>query len=130
MARWWYKHIVQHRLIVLMLAAAMVLGSTSSPCGDSGSTCAMAWVGQPDCCRAKPGIAIPPCCAGKQQVRNAVALKTDRSVQDRLRTSAAPLAQGAVAPTGLRWIVAQQCSDGCAAPPGGTLLAQHTSLLL
>jgi hypothetical protein len=90
----------------------------------------MRWAWQTDCCETKAGIGMPACCDGKQRVRSAIAVMADRPVQKMLGVSAVHVAPAVVAFADPTRIAAAQRIDACAAPPGGTLLAQHTSLLL
>ncbi len=117
-------------LPALLLSAAMVVASVASPCIGRASSCTMAW--QMDCCRAKIGISAPRCCDGREQVgSNTLPATPQGPVQTILAALAAyvvlPVALAVPAPT---WLAAPVGFAADAAPPGGTLIAQHTSLLL
>jgi len=125
-----YKRIVKGRSTVLMLSAALVLSSVGSPCVGQQLSCAMQSVERMDCCNAKPGISAPSCCSGKQEVNKVIALPRDRLAKYAPAASAAhvfPVVASFGDPTR---VFALQRIDARAAPPGGTLIAQHTSLLL
>ena len=122
--------IVKQSFTVLMLSATLVVASVLSPCLGQGLSCAMARARQMDCCSAKAGIGAPPCCTGKQQVRNAIAVTPDRPAQKTLAASAVHVMPVVVAFVDPTRVFAPQRIDVRTAPPGGTLVAQHTSLLL
>lgn len=124
-----YKTIVKRRLTVLMLTAAFVLAGVVSPCVGQQRSCAMPWVGQMDCCKAKAGISAPPCCSGKQQVDRDIAVSRERPAGNTLAVLAVHVLP-VVAFADPKRIGAVERIEACTAPPGGTLVAQHTSLLL
>lgn len=120
--------VMARRLASLLLSAVLALaGLTVGPCPDG--RCAMQAAPAMDCCPTG-GLHEPSCCppvdqlgqrslqpAGSERPLQAVALAAGLPVPPAI---AAPPAAAAVAP---RAVV------GTAAPPG-TLIAQHTSLLL
>ena len=120
-----------HRLAAMVFTVAIALaGVTLAPCG-SGTMCPSFAAQQMDCCKGPPaGISAARCCNGSQQVRHAPPATSERSLQ---RTLAAPALQAVtvdaprLAPP---QIVSAARIDPTAAPPGGTLIDQHTSLLL
>lgn len=83
-----------------------------------------------DCCAPKSGIAKPSCCDKQQVQRSPVRATPDRPIQSSLK---APLEHVAALVVPLapppHTLLARRIDAG-AAPPGGTLIAQHTSLLL
>lgn len=82
------------------------------------------------CCNAKPGISAPSCCNGKQPVIKVIAVSRDHAANNALAVLAVhvlPVVTSFADPTR---IFARQRIDARGAPPGGTLIAQHTSLLL
>ena len=90
----------------------------------------MLWAWQMDCCRPKTGIAAPPCCDAEQHGGTVAATLERRQLQTLLVPSAARVVSPAADRDDPRRIVATQRIDAGAAPPGRTLVAQHTSLLL
>jgi hypothetical protein len=118
------------RLPVLLLSAAMALaGGIAGPCM-SAAACAMQ--ARMDCCSTSgPGITAPRCCNGIRQVNRAA---TPATAERPLTGSpvapalcAVPLARTHVSPA---QALLPSASAAGADPPGGTLIAQHTSLLL
>ena len=121
-----------YRLAAMVFTVAIALaGVTLAPCG-SGTLCASVAAQQMDCCKGPPaGISAARCCNGSQQVRHAPPPATsERSLQRTL----APPAMQAVTVDAPQLVPPQIVSaariDPTAAPPGGTLIDQHTSLLL
>jgi hypothetical protein len=118
------------RLATALLAAAMlVAGVVVGPC-TGNAACAMARLQQMDCCKSPPaGINAPRCCPDVSQVgRNASPATTDRPTHRALQAPAmqlVPVAAATVPP-----VVVRALRIDPAAPPGGSLIAQHTSLLL
>jgi hypothetical protein len=120
------------RLAVSLLCSAFVLaGVMAGPC-PGNAACALASARQTDCCKGPPiGISAPRCCAGGQEIGGRTAPATpERPAHSRLVAPATQLAPAAVAVIEPAPIVIPQRIDPGAAPPGGTLIAQHTSLLL
>jgi hypothetical protein len=119
------------RLAALLLTIAMTLaGVLATPCV-SRAACAMAQARPMDCCAGKPGISAPSCCDGKSRLaRDAIPATLERSAPTAAQTLDTPL------PAPLAPVIVNAHSDALpridsrAAPPGGTLIAQHTSLLL
>ena len=122
---------MSRRLTALLLVAAIVLaGVMAGPC--AGRACAMAQARQMDCCKdAGVGISAPRCCDGHHELSRAA---TPATVERVLPASAAVpisdapvvLASSAAAQPSM---VLRRIPPG-SAPPGGSLIAQHTSLLL
>lgn len=123
------KKIVKGRFTILMLSAALVLANVVSPCVGRAQSCGMRWVGRMDCCNAKVGISAPSCCNGKQQVSIVIAASHDRPAKCTLAVLAVHVVPAVLSFTEPQ-IFSLQRIDARAAPPGGTLIAQHTSLLL
>jgi hypothetical protein len=123
---------MRRRLATLLLSAAMILASVlAGPCMSSAS-CPLAQGQQIDCCKGPgAGISAPRCCDGRHQVgRTAPPATAERQVHSGLAAPAMPVAPVAVEPTDPSQLFAPQRVDAATAPPGGTLVAQHTSLLL
>ena len=120
------------RLAVSLLCAAFILaGVLAGPCPGTGA-CAVASAQQMDCCKRPPiGISTPRCCAGGQEIGGSTSPATpERPSHSRLIAPSMHLAPAVVAVLAPAPIVIPQRIDPGAAPPGGTLVAQHTSLLL
>lgn len=120
------------RLAVSLLCTAIVLaGVVAGPCG-SNAACALASARQMDCCKGPPiGISAPRCCAGAQQISGTTAPATaERPAHGRLIAAAMQVAAPAAAINAAARLHAAPRTAARAAPPGGTLVAQHTSLLL
>lgn len=120
------------RLAVSLLCTAFVLaGVVTGPCAGNAA-CALASAQQMDCCKGPPiGISAPRCCKGAQQIsRTTVPATPERPAHSRLLAPPIQLAPAIVAVIAPAPIVTLQRIDPGAAPPGGTLIAQHTSLLL
>ena len=124
-------HAMNRRLAALLLAAAIVLaGVVAGPC--AGGACALAQARQMDCCKdAGAGISAPRCCDGHRQLSRPA---TPATVERVLAASAAvPIcdapvvlaSSGSAQPS----LLLRRIPPG-SAPPGGSLIAQHTSLLL
>ncbi len=90
----------------------------------------MRWVWQADCCHAKPGIGAPGCCEGTRQSGNPTAVVAERPAYKLLGVSVVLVAPAVVTSVDAVPIIAEERIDARAAPPGGTLFAQHTSLVL
>jgi len=124
-------HGMIRRFASLLLSTALALATVvAGPCAARAS-CAMAQVRHMDCCAAKNGIGVPRCCEGRSQLsRSAAPAAAERSIQSPVQ-STSPLVQSvaAVAPETNR-VDTPQRVDSRAAPPGGPLIAQRTSLLL
>ncbi len=120
------------RLLTVVLNAAILLGSVvGGPCA-TRATCAMARARHADCCAtAQPGIHAPRCCAGAPQLADArMAATTDRPLPEaRTTPSVVVVACSAPAPSAGQ-SGARLYPERAPAPPGRTLIAQHTSLLL
>jgi len=119
------------RFAALLFSVAMLTaGLAVLPCVGRVA-CAMTAAGHKDCCTQKTGIAAPRCCSGEQRVQRGVPPATpERLAQHHLADSAlhaAPVAAVIAVPAqaARAWRL-----DNGADPPGGTLIAQHTSLLL
>ena len=118
------------RLATLLLSAALIFAATvAAPCVGRAS-CAMTSARQRDCCTAPQGISAPRCCGGEQRVQRAAPPATTGRQAPPVPLATAlylaaipPLTAGAQPRLG-------RLDTGGADPPGGTLLAQHTSLLL
>jgi hypothetical protein len=119
------------RLAVLLLSTAVMLtGVVAAPCA-SHAACAMAQAGPMDCCAGKTGISAPSCCDGKAQLsRKATPATAERSAQMTLDLPGTLLPTLTPVVVAATRIDAPPRADARAAPPGGTLIAQHTSLLL
>ena len=119
------------RLAALLLSAAMMLaGVVAAPCA-SHAACAMAQARPMDCCAGKIGISAPGCCDGKSRVsRNATPATADRSAQTTLQSPSTLVPSLTQVVVVTARIDAPARTDARAAPPGGTLIAQHTSLLV
>ena len=119
------------RLATALLAAALLgAGVIVGPCSANAS-CAMLRAQQMDCCKRPPaGISTPRCCADGQQVsRHVTPATAERPTHRALHASAMSLVSIGVA-TAPPDVVRALRIDAAAAPPRGTLIAQHTSLLL
>jgi hypothetical protein len=119
------------RLAVSLFCAAFLLAGTLGPC-TSNAACAMARAQQMDCCKRPPvGISAPRCCSGAQQISgNTTPATPARPGHSHLIAPSMHLAPAVVAVIEPALIVPRDRIDPGAAPPGGTLIAQHTSLLL
>jgi hypothetical protein len=118
------------RLAALLFSAAVILASVAlSPC-TSRASCALATAARMDCCMAKSGISAPRCCSGHQQVRTATPATPERSAHDLRVAAATRVVSAGRALVDSAPMSPFRCVDPDAAPPGGTLVAQHTSLLL
>jgi hypothetical protein len=117
------------RVASLLLSLAMVLGGTAAAQCVGHAACLAALQRPMDCCAAKNGISNPSCCEGKQVRRDAGPVTPDRPVQSSLAAPAAQVAPFSPLREPVHGTAAGQ-SDAGAAPPGGSLIAQHTSLLL
>jgi hypothetical protein len=119
-----------HRLAAVLLSAAVILaGVALSPC-TSRASCALAAAARMDCCTAKNGISAPRCCSGHQQVRTATPATPERSAHDLRAASASHVVSAVRALAAAARTNPLRRIEPAAAPPGGTLVAQHTSLLL
>jgi hypothetical protein len=118
------------RCASLLLTLAVLLGGTAvAPCAGNAS-CPMMAARPMDCCAAKTGISKPSCCETKQIRHSPAPVTPDRPVQSSLAAPdarVAPVVLALRSPT--RAVVVGRIDAGTA-PPGGTLIAQHTSLLL
>lgn len=124
--------VMPRRLAVSLLCTAFLLaGVLAGPC-TSNAACAIARAQQMDCCKGPPvGISAPRCCTGAPQISGNNAPATpERPAHSRLIVPSMQLAPAIVAVIEPAPIIALQRIDPGAAPPGGTLIAQHTSLLL
>jgi hypothetical protein len=83
-----------------------------------------------DCCQMKPGIGTPGCCSGKPQTNPMIATAAHRLAQIGLELSAFAVVRDLTAPATSRDRVTSHRVESSPAPPGATLLAQHTSLVL
>jgi len=115
---------------VLLSAAIAIAGLIGAPCVTRA--CAMVQARQMDCCKATgAGIRAPRCCTGSREVSR----QATPATVTRVANSPAPAMSVATMP-----VVAQTAEPTHAlrfahlpngtAPPGGTLIAQHTLLLL
>ena len=123
---------MRRRLATLLLSTVMILGGVvAGPCIGSAS-CALAQGQLINCCKSPgAGISTPRCCNGRPQLaRNATPATAARQVHGGLAAPAMPVASVAVEPADPTQLFAPQRVDAATAPPGGTLVAQHTSLLL
>ena len=122
--------VMSHRLTALLLSAALIfVGVILPPCAGAAS-CAMGWGRRTDCCAVKIGISAPRCCNATQQVRGATPATPERSTQ---KPPPGPAVYTAPIDSFVGSAVRQAFGlriDSAAAPPGSTLIAQHTSLLL
>lgn len=124
--------VMPRRLALSLLCTAFLLaGVLAGPC-TSNAACAIARAQQQDCCNQPPvGISAPRCCAGAQQISGNTAPATpERPAHSRLIVLSMQLAPSLVSVIEPAALVTLQRTDPGAAPPGGTLFAQHTSLLL
>ncbi len=116
--------------IVLFSVSIVFTAVVAAPC-TGGVACAMARAHMDCCDGVSAGISAPRCCNGPQQVsRNATPVTAERPMQSSLAVPtwyAAPVALAHTSPA--RTLRPLGTSPGTA-PPGGTLIAQHTSLLL
>jgi hypothetical protein len=118
------------RFAALLLSVAMLfIGLAASPCASSAS-CMMMAARPMDCCASKAGISKPSCCDKQQVSRNAAPVTPDRPVQTSLTGPVQHIASVVVTlADSTRTLLGGRIDPGVA-PPGGTLIAQHTSLLL
>jgi hypothetical protein len=117
------------RLAALVLSVALSLTAmAAAPCVGRAS-CAMASARQRDCCSQQSGIATPRCCGEQRMQRPATPATLERPAPPALAANAPYLAAipPLVAPANS--VLVRSHAAG-ADPPGGTLVAQHTSLLL
>jgi hypothetical protein len=123
--------VMVRRLAALLFSVAMLTaGLAAAPCVGRVA-CAMTAADRKDCCTQKTGIAAPRCCSGEQRVQRGVSPATpERPAQHHLGAAALHAAPVAA-------VIAEPAQPACAwrvdtgaDPPGGTLIAQHTSLLL
>jgi len=119
------------RLAALLTSVALIaVALAASPCA-SRAACRMVAAQQMDCCANTPGIGTPRCCPEQKQLAHRTTPATPDRPLHGLRTilvaSALPVVLVLAAP--LRPALARGIDPG-AAPPGGTLISQHTSLLL
>jgi hypothetical protein len=119
------------RLTTALLAAAIILASVSAAPCSGNAACAAFSAQQMDCCKRPPaGINAARCCGGVKQATRIVAPATaERAAQRAFQApplQAAPLAINTAPPQ----VVRSLRLDPIAAPPDGTLISQHTSLLL
>lgn len=118
------------RLATVLLGAAMIFASSVlAPCTGSAA-CTLAGAARMNCCTATHGISTPRCCSEHQQVRNATPAAPERPAQSMRVASAAHVVSTVHALTASARTNPLRRIDPPAAPPGGTLVAQHTSLLL
>jgi hypothetical protein len=118
------------RLAALLFSAAMILASVAmAPC-TSQASCALASGRRMDCCTAKTGISVPRCCNGNQQVSSTTPATPEQPIQSTLAASAMHVAPARLALANSPQTHRSGRIDAGPAPPGGTLIAQHTSLLL
>jgi hypothetical protein len=115
--------------------AAMLLGVTTlfltaatQQCPTRPS-CPMMQKGGMECCRTQSGLTTPRCCGGA--IGRAAAPAAITSVRTVVQLAAVPAA-AVVGDIGLAAPVAGLCSSSGLpiSPPGRTLVAQHTSLIL
>jgi hypothetical protein len=118
------------RLLIALLALAVVGGGVAS-CPCIAKACAMAQAKAMSCCEKAAGLNAPDCCPGGTQ------LSRQDAAPAAVNPAAAVLAIAAtVAPFGTTVMTSPEPTGvpalafSSAAPPGGTLVAQHTSLLL
>jgi hypothetical protein len=119
------------RLAALLLSVTLSLAAiAAAPCVGRAS-CAMASARQRDCCTSPQGISAPRCCGGEQRVQRAAPAATaaGRQAPPVLLASALYLAAIPPSAAGAQPRLGRLDAAG-ADPPGGTLVAQHTSLLL
>jgi hypothetical protein len=118
------------RLATLLVALAVVAGGVAT-CPCVVKACAIAKAKPMDCCEKKPGLNAPDCCPGGTQLSQHDAAPT---VVNPIRHVIAladqvvPLAATVNARPELPAVALLPEPSG--APPGGPLVAQHTSLLL
>jgi hypothetical protein len=119
------------RLAVLLLAAAVIAGGiTTCPCITTACTIAMGR--QMDCCNdaRRDGIGAAKCCPGGTQLSQQTASPAaDPPARTMLALAVRSVAVAGSMPAPLRGVTARAIDPG-AAPPGGSLIAQHTSLLV
>lgn len=118
------------RLATLLLALAVLTGGVAT-CPCIVKACAVGRAMPMDCCDdSKPGIGAPDCCPGgsqlSQQAASPLADSPARSVLQ-IAWQAEPVA-AAIVPSLPSFRIDTRERGG--APPGRTLLTQHTSLLL
>jgi hypothetical protein len=126
------ERVMPRRLAVSLLCTAFVLaGVVAGPC-TGNAACALASAMQMDCCKGPPsGISAPRCCAGARQIGGATAPATaERPAHSRLIAPTMTVAALVAAIDAPARVHAAHSIASRAAPPGGTLVAQHTSLLL
>jgi hypothetical protein len=91
----------------------------------------MAMAKQMDCCNDNgDGISAPDCCANAQLGQPAASQPADRPVRSALTVSFAVAPLPAIPVLAPPLSLTGERIDPSAAPPGGTLIVQHTSLLL
>src|SRR5262245_46677047 len=115
------------RLSTLLLVVAVILAAVAgSPC-TGRAFCLRARTA--DCCSSKPGIGTPRCCEGPQRLTRAASPATVERPAASLYAPSAPGASVAVARVASTSAVSARRPERTHAPPGDTLIAQHTSLL-
>lgn len=123
--------VMTRRLTTALLAAAIVLaGVIAAPCSGNAA-CAAFSAQQMDCCKRPPaGITAARCCGPVELNARAITPATpERTAQRIVHAPAlhiAPLAISTAPPQ----VVRPLGIDPTAGPPDGTLISQHTSLLL
>jgi len=121
---------MRRRFPALLLSLAMLfVGLAVAPCGSSAS-CMMMAARPMDCCATKTGISKPRCCAKPQVSRNVAPVTPDRPVRTAMTAPMQHVASVVVTLVNATRTLRVRRLDAAAAPPGGSLIAQHTSLLL
>lgn len=123
-------HVMVRRLAAVLFSAAMICAGTAlSPCVGRAA-CALAGAARMDCCTAKNGISAPSCCSGHQQIRNATPAAPEGPAPSLHGAPATQVVAAGRSCADPRQTHPVRRIDSNAAPPGGTLIAQHTLLLL
>lgn len=118
------------RLAVSLLCVAMlVAGMVTASCASAG--CPMPQM-KMDCCQGPPaGISAASCCEKPPQLSRLAAPATaERAAKFQPQLAFASIVPIVVSTAATAHRVAITRIDARAAPPGSTLVAQHTSLLL
>ena len=117
------------RLSITLLALAIVGGGVAT-CRCITKLCAVAMAKQMDCCDDGEGVSAPDCCPQGTQVSRHSASPLADSPARLVIAAATQMVAVAVTVTAPELPLVLQVVEPEAAPPGGSLIAQHTSLLL
>src|SRR5262245_45421126 len=125
------SRVMTRRLTTALLAAAIILaGVIAAPCGGNAA-CAAFSAQQMDCCkRPVAGFNAARCCSGVELNARGITPATSEGTAQRIVNSAALHIAAIAISTAPPQVVRASGIDPTAAPPDGTLISQHTSLLL